>query len=56
MTAPGCFTIIKSRTPACVGKSYFISDDGKLVKTSVASITKGRAITVAATPRILSTH
>ena len=49
MTEIGCFTIIKSLSPACVGKTYSIGDDGKLVKTSIASITKGRAITIAAT-------
>jgi hypothetical protein len=37
-------------TPARVGKTYFIDANGKLAKTTVASISKGRAATIEATP------
>jgi hypothetical protein len=43
------FTIIESLEPACVGKMYAGGANGKLVKTVVASLSKGRATTEAAT-------
>jgi hypothetical protein len=42
------FSVIASRAPTSVGKTYSIAD-GKLTKTSVASITKGVALTFPAT-------
>jgi hypothetical protein len=51
MTTTACFTVIESRSPARIGKIYSIGPDGKLVKSSVASITKGRATTLSATPK-----
>jgi hypothetical protein len=50
MTTAACFTVIASQAPARLGKAYSLGPDGKLIKSSVASITEGRAITVAASP------
>ena len=54
MAEAPCFTVITSRTPARLGKRYFIGSDGALAKTSVATITKGVATTIAATPDALA--
>jgi hypothetical protein len=46
---PLYFSIITSTRPESVGKAYTLDKDGKLVKTVVASISAGTAVTIAAT-------
>ena len=54
MTGASCFTVITSLTPERLGKRYFIAPDGTMNKTSVATITRGVATTLAAMPEALA--
>ena len=49
-----CFTVITSVAPERLGKRYLVEPDGALTKTSVATITRGVATTLAATPETLA--
>ena len=53
-TEAPCFTVIASLTPERLGKRYAVRPDGTLAKTSVATITRGVATTLAATPETLA--
>jgi hypothetical protein len=54
MAEAPCFTVIASLAPERLGKRYAVRPDGTLAKTSVATITRGVATTLAATPETLA--